>query len=67
MRIYETRTALRELKKGNVGAIVQEMKGQAKLGMTMMQEKRMHFKVAKVQNKAEVKALFRKAKSGKGA
>jgi heterodisulfide reductase subunit C len=67
MRIYETKTALRELKKGNVGAIVEEMKGQAKLGMTMMKKKRMHFKVDKVKNKAEVKALFRKAKSGKGA
>jgi len=67
MRIYEARTALRELKKGNVGAIVEEMKGQAKLGMTMMKKKRMHFKVDKVKNKAEVKALYRKAKAGKGA
>jgi hypothetical protein len=33
----------------------------------MMKKKRMHFKVDKVKNKAEVKALFRKAKSGKGA
>jgi len=67
MRIYEIKTALRELKNGNVGAIVEEMKGQAKLGMTMMQKKRMHIKVAKVKNKAEVKALFRKAKAGRGA
>ena len=67
MGIYEAKTALKELKKGNVGAVIDEMKSQAKLGMTMMKKKRMHFKVDKVKNKAEVKALYRKAKPGKGA
>jgi heterodisulfide reductase subunit C len=67
MRRYEAKTALKELKKGNVGAVIDEMKGQAKLGMTMMKKKRMHFKVDKVKNKEEVQALYRKAKAGKGA
>ncbi len=67
MGIYEAKTALKELKKGNVGAVIDEMMNQAKLGMTMMKKKRMHFKVDKVKNKAEVKALYRKAKPGKGA
>jgi len=67
MGIYEAKTAVKELKKGNVGAAIDEMKNQAKLGMTMMKKKRMHFKVDKVKNRAEVKALYRKAKAGKGA
>jgi len=64
---YEAKTAIKELKKGNVGAVINEMKNQAKLGMTMMKKKRMHFKFDKVKNRAEVKALYRKAKAGKGA
>jgi heterodisulfide reductase subunit C len=66
MRIYETKTTIKELKTGNFGAIIEEMKNQAKLGMKMRKKKRMHFKVDKVKNVAEVKALFRKAKQGKG-
>jgi len=67
MRIYETRTAVKEMKSGNFGAIVEEIKNQAKLGMTMMKKKRMHLKADQVKNKAEVKALYRKARQGKGA
>lgn len=67
MRIYETKTTIKELKTGNFGAIIEEMKNQAKLGMTMMKKKRMHFKVDQIKNKAEVKALYRKAGKGKGA
>ena len=67
MRIYETKTTIKEIKTGNFGAIIEEMKNQAKLGMTMMKKKRMHFKVDQIKNKAEVKALYRKAGKGKGA
>jgi heterodisulfide reductase subunit C len=66
MGIYESRTAIKELKSGNIGAIIDEMKSQAKLGMTMMKKKRMHFKIDKVKNKAELNALYRKSRAGKG-
>jgi len=52
--------------KGGMKAVLDEMKGQMKLGRTMMKKKRMHLKLDKIQNKAEVKALYRKAKQGKG-
>ena len=67
MRMYEVKTAYKELKKGDLQAVIDEMMGQAKLGMKMMKKKRMHLKVDKVKNVAEVKALYRKAKQGKGA
>ncbi|GAB4486617.1 MAG: hypothetical protein OHK006_14660 [Thermodesulfovibrionales bacterium] len=66
MAIYETKTALRDIKKGDVGSVVNEMKDQLKLGMTMMKKKRMHFKIDKVKNRDEIKALYRKAAKGKG-
>lgn len=66
MGIYEARTAIKELKKGGVKAVLDEMVAQAKLGMTMTKKKRMHFKIDKVKNVAEVQALYRKAKKGKG-
>ena len=66
MAIYEAKTAMKELKKGGMKAVLDEMKGQMKLGRTMMKKKRMHLKLDKIQNKAEVKALYRKAKQGKG-
>lgn len=66
MGIYETKTALRDLRKGDIGAVVSEMKDQMKLGMTMMKKKRMHFKLDKVKNRSEIKALYRKAAKGKG-
>ena len=66
MGIYEAKTAIKELKKGGVMAVLDEMLAQAKLGMTMNKKKRMHFKIDKVKNVAEVKALYSKAKKGKG-
>ncbi len=67
MGIYEAKTAMREIKTGGLKAVLDEMKGQMKLGRTMMKKKRMHYKLDKIKNKAEVKALYRKAKQGKGA
>jgi heterodisulfide reductase subunit C len=66
MGIYEAKTAIRDLKKGDVKAVVGEMTNQAKLGMAMTKKKRMHFKLDKVKNRSEVKALYRKAKERKG-
>lgn len=66
MGIYEAKVAINELKKGGVKAVLDEMLAQAKLGMTMTKKKRMHFKIDKVKNVAEVKALYRKAKRGPG-
>ena len=67
MGIYEAKTAIKELKKGGLKAVMDEMKNQAKLGMTMMKMKRMHLKLDKVKNRAEVQALYRKANERKGA
>jgi len=67
MGIYEAKSAMKDLKKGDLHAVIDEMKTQMKLGMTMMKKKRMHFKLDKVKDRSEVKALYRKAKKGKGA
>jgi heterodisulfide reductase subunit C len=62
MAIYETKTALKDLAKGDVKAVISEMTGQLKLGAAMTKRKRMHFKLDKVKASSEVKALYRKAK-----
>lgn len=62
MAIYETKTLLKELAKGNVKAAVEEMKSQAKLGAEMTKLKRMHFGMDRVKNRAEIKALYKKSK-----
>jgi heterodisulfide reductase subunit C len=62
MAIYEAKTALKDLAKGDVKAVASEMTGQLKLGAAMTKRKRMHFKLDKIKAKSEVKALYRKAK-----
>lgn len=62
MAIYETKTLLKELAKGNLKAAVEEMKSQAKLGAEMTKLKRMHFGMDRVKNRAEIKALYKKSK-----
>jgi heterodisulfide reductase subunit C len=66
MGIYEAKTAIRDLKKGDVKAVIGEMTNQAKLGMAMRKKKRMHLKLDKIKNRSEVKALYRKAQERKG-
>jgi hypothetical protein len=39
-----------------------ELKGQAKLGLAMMKNKRMHLKFDRIRGLSEVKRLYRKAK-----
>jgi heterodisulfide reductase subunit C len=63
MAIYETKTALKDLAKGDVKAVIHEMAGQMKLGFQMMKKKRMHFKLDRVKANGEVKAMYKKAKA----
>jgi heterodisulfide reductase subunit C2 len=63
MAIYETKTALKDLAKGDIRAVIDEMAGQLKLGKAMMSRKRMHFKLDKIKARAEVKALYEKARN----
>ncbi len=67
MAIYETKTLFKELGKGNVKAVIDEMKAQGKLGAEMMKKKRMHFGVDRVKNRSEIKALYKKSKDRQGA
>ncbi len=63
MGLYEMKTARNELKRGGGWkAIVDELKSQAKLGLAMMKNKRMHVKFEKVRGLSEVKRLYSKAK-----
>ncbi|HUJ17010.1 MAG TPA: 4Fe-4S dicluster domain-containing protein [Nitrospirota bacterium] len=62
MAIYETKTLFKELAKGNLNAMFEEMKSQAKLGAEMTKLKRMHFGMDRVKNRAEIKALYKKSK-----
>jgi heterodisulfide reductase subunit C len=63
MGLYEMKTAQRELKGGGGWKeIVDELKGQAKLGLAMMKNKRMHLKFERIRGLSEVKSLYRKAK-----
>jgi heterodisulfide reductase subunit C2 len=63
MGIYETKTVFRELLKGNLKAVIEEIKNQLKLGAAMMKKKRMHFGLDRVRKRSEVKALYNKAKN----
>jgi heterodisulfide reductase subunit C len=61
MGMYEAQAALGEFKRGGLKAAIAEVSAQAKLGQAMMKKKRMHLKYESVKNKAEIKALYRKA------
>jgi hypothetical protein len=60
--IYETKTMLKELAKGNLKAMFEEMMNQGKLGAAMTKKKRMHFDLDRVKNRSEIKALYKKSK-----
>jgi heterodisulfide reductase subunit C len=60
---YEMHNTKSELiRGGGWRAIVDEMKKQAGLGISMMKKKRIHFRPAKIKKISEVKRLFAKAK-----
>jgi heterodisulfide reductase subunit C len=63
MAIYETKTAFKELLKGKLKAVIDEVIGQLKLGAEMTKKKRMHVGLDKIKNRAEIKALYKKAKN----
>ena len=65
MGLYEMQNTLHELSRANVKGIAEELKSQAKMGLTMTQKKRMHFRVEKVKDRSELKRLFKMAKSRK--
>lgn len=65
MAIYETKTMLKDLKKGDIKSIIDEMKNQADLGLAMISKKRLHIGIDRVKNISEVKTLYKKAKTSK--
>ena len=65
MGLYEMQNTLHELSKANLKGIVEELKGQAKMGLAMTQKKRMHFGIEKVKDRQELKRLFKMAKDKK--
>jgi heterodisulfide reductase subunit C len=65
--LYEMRNAKRELKHGGGWkAIADEIKNKAKLGISMMKKKRIHFRLDKIKSLSEIKRLYKKAKDEAG-
>jgi heterodisulfide reductase subunit C len=65
--LYEVQNAKRELKHGGrLKAVAAEMKTQAKLGLSMLRKKRMHFRLDKIKRLSEIKRLYKKAKDKAG-
>ncbi|MFZ5998794.1 MAG: 4Fe-4S dicluster domain-containing protein [Nitrospirota bacterium] len=62
MGLYQLQNA----KQGGLKGIIEEVKSASRLGMAMMNKKRMHFSLAKVKKLSEVKSLYKKSKE-KGA
>jgi heterodisulfide reductase subunit C len=60
--LYEIKNAARDLKHGGGGkAAASEIKIQAKLGISMIKKKRMHFRFKKIKRLNEIKRLYKKA------
>lgn len=67
MGLYEIRNTRSELKRGGGWkAVVDEMKKQARLGISMMKKKRIHFRLDKIKRRSEIKRLYKKAKDEDG-
>jgi len=67
MGLYAMRNAKRELKHGGGWkAVADEIKKHAKLGISMMKKKRMHFRLDKIKRLFEIKRLYTKAKDEAG-
>jgi heterodisulfide reductase subunit C len=62
MGLYEMKNAASELKQGRWKAILDEIMDQAKLGLSMIKKRRMHFSIEKIKGLSEVKGLYRKSK-----
>jgi heterodisulfide reductase subunit C2 len=65
--LYEMQNAKREFKHGGGWkAVADGMKKQAKLGISMMKKKRLHFRLDKIKKLSEIKRLYKKAKDEAG-
>lgn len=62
MGVYEMKFALRNIKTRAFGAIFDEIKAQAHLGLEMTRLRRMHFGFLVAKGRKEIKALQRKSK-----
>ena len=62
MALYESRVMAGKAKRGEWKAVIDEMKDQARLGLSMMKKKRMHVGLEKVKGLSEVKEIYRKSK-----
>ncbi|MBL0713207.1 MAG: 4Fe-4S dicluster domain-containing protein [Desulfosarcina sp.] len=62
MGAYEMKFALRKIREKDYGAIFDELKTQARLGMGMTRRKRIHFGFLMAKGRNEIKALQRKSK-----
>jgi heterodisulfide reductase subunit C len=67
MGLYEMKNTADMMKRGEWKAALQEMKAQARLGIAMTKNRRMHLGVEKVKGLSEVKGIYKKAKEkGRG-
>jgi heterodisulfide reductase subunit C len=66
MQSFETKSAIDDLKGGRIGDVIKEALGQAKLGLSLMSKKRMHFGSEKIKRSDEIKAIYAKSKKYKG-
>ncbi len=64
MGLYELQNARREVKSGRGWkAVVDAMRSNAKLAISMMKKKRLHFRMYKIKDLSEIKRLYKKGKS----
>jgi len=62
MGLYEMQNAKRALKHGGGWkAVAGQMRGYAKLGISMIKKKRMHFRLSRIKRLSEIKRLYKKA------
>ena len=61
MRKYSTQAAIDDLIHGRVGAVISDALNNARMGMQMMKNKRMHFGSEKIKGLDEIKRLYKKA------
>jgi heterodisulfide reductase subunit C len=66
MGLYEMKNTFRNLMRLNFKGLYKEYMNQAKLGIAMTKNKRMHFRIEKVKYLSELKRLFKKAKKISG-
>jgi heterodisulfide reductase subunit C2 len=62
MAIYDVKTVLKEITKGRIKTMIDELAGQVRLSAALTRKKRMHFGLDRIKGRSEVKALFEKAK-----